>query len=225
MANVLKGYRPVKRQIDFRYLRSTDTDALERWGYYQGFPCPHNHTIRDSANHWCYECVLRIQSNLCGFDLNYLNMNYKTPFYELWRRVKVEGWADCWDIDGPGSATPKRIWMPSYRSQYSRTVGDNLTVQKAIYMCAWGDPGRLTVSRTCKNKRCCNPLHLVTSWNRKTPPKTVSPFCLDYDVSKLMLSAREEAKGLFVKDSIARPSKNTITSPKDVQIDPKYNEE
>ena len=60
MANVLRGYRPKKNQINFRYLRSTEPETLERWGYYRGFPCAFGHTIRDSTNHWCYECVLKI---------------------------------------------------------------------------------------------------------------------------------------------------------------------
>lgn len=225
MANTQRGYRPKKDQINFRYLRSTDTDALNRWGYYHGFPCPHHHTIRDSVNHWCYECVLKIKSNLCGFDLNYLDMNYKTAMHELWNRVEVGGWEDCWDIDGPGDKAPARVWMPSYRSHYTPRIGDNITVQKAVYTCAWGDPGRLTVSRTCNNVRCCNPLHLVTSWNRKTPPKSITPFCVGYEVEKLMLLANREIQGLGPKKIIEQSFKKTILSPKEVRIDPKYNED
>lgn len=225
MANVLRGYRPKKNQINFRYLRSTEPETLKRWGYYQGFPCAFGHTIRDSTNHWCYECVLKIKSNFCGFDLNYLNLDYKASMHRLWRRVEIGPWDECWDITDPGTKALNRVWMPSYRSLTDRTTGNNVTVQKAIYTCAWGDVGRLTVSRTCNNPRCCNPLHMVSSWNRKSPPKVVAPFCTEYQVEKLMLLADMERKGLDVTKVIQREYKASITAPKDAQIDPKYNEE
>ena len=177
MANVMRGYRPVKEQVNFRYLRSTDPKTLERWGYYHGFPCAFGHTIRDSTNHWCYECVLKIKSNFCGFDLNYLHLDYKGSMHRLWQRVQIGDWDDCWDITDPGTNKLKRVWMPSHRSFKDNTLGNNITVQKAIYACAWGDVGSLRVSRTCNNSRCCNPLHMVSSWNRKSPPKLISPFC------------------------------------------------
>jgi hypothetical protein len=225
MANVLRGYRPQKNQINFRYLRSTEPETLERWGYYRGFPCAFGHTIRDSTNHWCYECVLKIKSNFCGFDLNYLNLDYKASMHKLWQRVEIGAWDECWDITDPGTKALNRVWMPSYRSLTDNTTGNNVTVQKAIYTCTWGDVGRLTVSRTCNNPRCCNPLHMVTSWNRKSPPKVVAPFCTEYQVEKLMLLADMERKGLDVTKVIQREYKASITAPKYAQIDPKYNEE
>jgi len=225
MANVLRGYRPKKDQVNFRYLRSTDPKTAERWGYYQGFPCVFGHTLRDSTNHWCYECVLKIKSNFCGFDMNYFNLYYKHSMYQLWRRVAVGAWDECWDITDPGTKTLNRVCMPSYRSSTDSSIGNNVTVHKAIYASAWGDVGRLTVSRTCNNLRCCNPLHMVSSWNRKTPPKVISPFCTEYQVEKLMLLADLERKGLDASKVIQREFRASITAPKDAQIDPKYNEE
>jgi hypothetical protein len=225
MANVLRGYKPVKEQVNFRYLRSTDPKTLERWGYYHGFPCAFGHTIRDSTNHWCYECVLKIKSNFCGFDLNYLHLDYKVSMHRLWQRVQIGDWDDCWDITDPGTNKLKRVWMPSHRSFKDNTLGNNITVQKAIYACAWGDVGSLRVSRTCNNSRCCNPLHMVSSWNRKSPPKLISPFCTEYQVEKLMLLADLERKGMDANKVIQREFKASITAPKDAQIDPKYNEE
>ena len=225
MANVLRGYKPQKNQVNFRYLRSTDLKTIQRWGYYQGFPCAFGHTIRDSTNHWCYECVLKIKSNFCGFDINYLNLDYKTPMHRLWQRVHIKSWDECWDITDPGTKALNRVWMPSYRSSTDSSVGNNVTVQKAIYTSAWGDVGRLTVSRTCNNSRCCNPLHMVSSWNRKSPPKAISPFCTEYQVEKLMLLADLGRKGMDANKVIQREFKASITAPKDVQIDPKYNEE
>ena len=225
MANVLRGYKAKKNQINFRYLRSTEPETLERWGYYHGFPCAFGHTIRDSTNHWCYECVLKIKSNFCGFDLNYLNLDYKASMHKLWQRVEIGAWDECCNINDPGTEALRRVWMPSYRSLTDNTTGNNVTVQKAIYTCAWGDVGRLTVSRTCNNPRCCNPLHMVTSWNRKNPPKVAAPFVTDYQVEKLMLLADMERKGLDVNKMIQREYKASITAPKYAQIDPKYNEE
>ena len=225
MANVLRGYKPVKEQVNFRYLRSTDPKTLERWGYYHGFPCAFGHTIRYSTNHWCYECVLKIKSNFCGFDLNYLHLDYKVSMHRLWQRVQIGDWDDCWDITDPGTNKLKRVWMPSHRSFKDNTLGNNITVQKAIYACAWGDVGSLRVSRTCNNLRCCNPLHMVSSWNRKSPPKLISPFCTEYQVEKLMLLADLERKGMDANKVIQREFKASITAPKDAQIDPKYNEE
>ena len=225
MANVLRGYKPVKEQVNFRYMRSTDPKTLERWGYYHGFPCAFGHTIRDSTNHWCYECVLKIKSNFCGFDLNYLHLDYKVSMHRLWQRVQIGDWDDCWDITDPGTNKLKRVWMPSHRSFKDNTLGNNITVQKAIYACAWGDVGSLRVSRTCNNSRCCNPLHMVSSWNRKSPPKIISPFCTEYQVEKLMLLADLERKGMDANKVIQREFKASITAPKDAQIDPKYNEE
>lgn len=225
MANVLRGYRPKKDQVNFRYLRSTDPKTAERWGYYQGFPCVFGHTLRDSTNHWCYECVLKIKSNFCGFDMNYFNLSYKHSMYQLWRRVKIGAWDECWDIVDPGTKTLNRVCMPSYRSSTDSSIGNNVTVHKAIYASAWGDVGRLTVSRTCNNLRCCNPLHMVSSWNRKSPPKVVSPFCIEYQVEKLMLLADLERKGMDTSKMIQREFRASITAPKDAQIDPKYNEE
>ena len=225
MANVLRGYRPKKDQVNFRYLRSTDSKTAERWGYYQGFPCVFGHTLRDSTNHWCYECVLKIKSNFCGFDMNYFNLSYKYSMYQLWRRVHIGTWDECWDITDPGTKTLNRVCMPSYRSSTDSSIGNNVTVHKAIYSSAWGDVGRLTVSRTCNNLRCCNPLHMVSSWNRKTPPKVISPFCTEYQVEKLMLLADLERKGADVNKVIQREFRASITAPKDAQIDPKYNEE
>jgi hypothetical protein len=66
---------------------------------------------------------------------------------------------------------------------------------------------------------------MVSSWNRKTPPKVVAPFVTDYQVEKLMLLADMERKGLDVTKVIQREYKASITAPKYAQIDPKYNEE
>jgi hypothetical protein len=66
---------------------------------------------------------------------------------------------------------------------------------------------------------------MVSSWNRKTAPKSVSPFCIEYQVEKLMLVADMERKGLDANKLIQKAFRSSITAPRDAQIDPKYNEE
>ena len=57
---------------NFRYFPDIDSMSekeLNEFDYYRGFPCPHGHNIRDKENHWCYHCAIKIQSNICGFDI------------------------------------------------------------------------------------------------------------------------------------------------------------
>ena len=49
-------------------IESLEEERLNELGYYTGFACPHGHLIRDSNEHWCYECAKKILSNVCGFD-------------------------------------------------------------------------------------------------------------------------------------------------------------
>jgi hypothetical protein len=66
---------------------------------------------------------------------------------------------------------------------------------------------------------------MVSSWNRKSPPKVISPFCTEYQAEKLMLFADLERKGVDVNKVIQREYRASITAPKDAQIDSKYNGE
>ena len=71
MANVIKTFETT----NFRHVKNIhelNDSELHNHGYYRGYQCPHGHEIRDIENHWCYECVLKIKSNICGFDLNFL---------------------------------------------------------------------------------------------------------------------------------------------------------
>ena len=80
MANVIKTFETT----NFRCVKSIDklTDSeLHRHGYYRGYQCPHGHEIRDLEYHWCYECVIKIKSNICGFDLNFLSNDFKNKYY------------------------------------------------------------------------------------------------------------------------------------------------
>jgi hypothetical protein len=209
MANLLS------QAVSFLYqgdLTQKTKEELETLGYYIGFPCAHNHRIRSKETHACYECSYKITSNICGFDVNYLNAIYKHKYVTLWESVQIGNLSDCWEIKKSTKPIKKRICLPSYRSAYSKQKSENVTLQKAIYQCAWGDVGNLSVTRTCKNPNCLNPLHLVSAFNKSLAPQTISPFDVDFRPEKLMRFAKHEQKGTLqlllksqYKFSIANP--------------------
>lgn len=214
-------------QINFRYLQNIDSFSDQQLAdndYYRGFPCPHGHVIRDSSYHWCYECVKRIKSNICGFDINYLHNQYKHRYGDLWRKVNITFSEDCWEIKTPSGKAPGRICLPSYRSQYSKQRVENVTVHKAIYQCAWGDVGSLTVTRLCGNTKCGNPLHMISSWNRGKPPQKVTPLDIEFKAEKLMLYARSINTQKDISEIINSAYKNTITHPLEAKDPPTYDE-
>ena len=231
------AYRPKTRpsrlklidtSLNFRQIPK-DCDDIDKYGYYIGHPCPHGHRIRDKEKHWCYHCVKKIQTNICGIDINYIDSEYKDYCYRLWQSIAVGNPEDCWLVPG---LRKKRISMPSHRMHFKKRV-DNVTYQKAIYMMAWGDIGSHSVTHSCGNKDCMNPLHLVSSWNRDTPPKDFHYFDLKYDVQKLMLMEKTRHQGIPVHTLVEPNFKKTISSPSIVassmtaaiKIAQKYNEE
>lgn len=193
-------------------------------GFYRGGSCPHGHVIRDTTNHWCYFCVKKIISNACGFDVSYLHRNYKQKYVALWKRIDIKHPEDCWDLISHNKTVPKRVCMPSYRSRYSANLSEPVTMSKAIYQCAWGDVGSLQVTRTCNNPICHNPLHMISSFNRVTPPTVISPFETAFQVEKLMLFARQENKKEGIAPVVESKFKPSITHPSHVGPAPEYDE-
>lgn len=217
MANLHRSVRKVAEATNFRFIQNIDAltdEELDQRGYYRGFICPHNHTIRDSKQHWCYHCVHKIQSNLCGFDINYINVEYKAKYHRIWKQVEPGSPDECWTINTPGPYTPKRVCMPSYRSLYSHQKSENLSFHKALYQCAWGDVGSMFVTRTCGNPRCGNPLHLTSSWNQTFVPEDINPFVLDFEAEKLMAYGNNKENPLIFN----KVFRNAITPPVDTQI-------
>jgi len=208
MANIhanpnFKRYNTVvlPSETQFRYIKSIDSltdEELNDHGFYHGYTCAYGHTIRDQINHWCYHCVVKIISNNCGFDINFLHQLYKLKYFKLWGQVNIKNWDECWE------APNKMVTFPSYRSMYSKKKTENVSFHKAIYQCAWGDIGKGYVTRSCGNKNCVNPLHLVSTWNRAVPPQTVYPFELEFKADKLMKMATK-AKNHFVRPTISYP--------------------
>ena len=215
MANLNRMYREVSHATQFSYdpeiaLRSDQ--ELDELGFYKGFPCPHGHIIRHKEKHWCYFCVQKILSNACGFDINYLDSAYKIKYQKLWKQINIKDPKECWEIKTKTIYSPERIKMPSYRSEYSNNLSENVSIHKAIYQCAWGDVGKFRVTRTCQNPKCANPLHLVSSWNRSLPPKTINQMILEFDVEKLMLYSNNKGNNQLclqgMKMNISNPLEN-----------------
>ena len=213
---------PFRYIPDIENISKKDLDAAD---YYIGFPCPYGHVIRDKKDHWCYHCAIKIQSNICGFDINYLHTDYKIKYHLLWKKINYSLLDPemCWEIKLPGTNSPRRVCFPSYRAHYSNQKAENINVHKAIYQCAWGDVGSLFVTRICGNPWCGNPLHMTSRWNRRYPPQTMDPFCVEFDAQKLMRISKAK---LLDRDQeiIQEDYKNTIQHPLDAKDTPDYDE-
>jgi len=213
MANTVQKVLKASEDLSgFRYIKdihNLSDELLGNKGYYRGFSCVYGHVIRDKSQHWCYECVRKIQSNNCAFDLNYVNGIYKTRLLMLWRQIPVGHFEDCWEAP---QLTEKRICFPSYRAGFSKQVSDNISAHKVIYQCTWGDVGKMFVTKLCKNKACLNPLHLVSSWNRTFPPEIIYPFDYDFNPEKLMYAKKLEMRG-EADQILEQKYKNTIQHP------------
>jgi hypothetical protein len=98
-----------------------------------------------------------------------------------------------------------------------------VSFHKAIYQCAWGDVGSTFVTHLCKNKNCANPLHLVSSWNRRNPPATIFPFTTEFEAEQLMLFNRIKLQN-NIQTLIRKDMKPTIAHPLDVTDNSEYNE-
>ena len=222
MTNVLKKVL----KTNFRYvpgIDSLDEGQLDEHGYYKGYPCPHHHHIRDKQNHWCYHCVVKILSNTCGFNTNFLHPYYNHKYEQLWKNIEVGDLDECWEIDLPGSKSPKRIGFPSYRSRFTGRAIENVTPHKVIYQCAWGDIGAMTVSRACGNPWCANPLHLVSSWNIGLPPASITPFIRTFEPTHVMALIKAKKEGRE-QELIQRYHKQVIRNPLCAKDAPYYDE-
>ena len=224
MANL---YQDSQFQI-FRFVNLIDNlseTQLEDEGYYQGYPCPHGHTIRDIKQHWCYHCAQKIASNVCGFDVNYLHKAYKVRYASLWNQINIGFPQECWEIQGATERTPKRICIPSYRSDYSKQKSENVNIHKALYQCAWGDVGSLLVTRMCGNPKCGNPLHMASSLNvAPSPPQTVTPLEIEFKAEKLMLFNRQSVLNQQPEKIVEQSFKRAITNPLYAKEPPDYDE-
>ena len=101
---------------------------------------------------------------------------------------------------------------------------ENVNAHKAIYQCAWGDVGSLSVTRVCGNPFCGNPLHMVSSWNKGHLPNSIQPFHIEFDAQKLM-RIHTKARSLNREQEVIQEKyKATITHPTLVEAAPDYDE-
>jgi hypothetical protein len=54
-----------------------------------------------------------------------------------------------------------------------------------MYTMFYGDIGKMSVTRTCGNKNCLNPLHLISSWTCLLRLKKFDYLYLDLDFAKM----------------------------------------
>lgn len=176
--------------------------GLEEADYYNGYPCPFGHTIRDAKKHWCYHCAIKIQSNNCGLDINYIDPRYRDRLMQIWNEIEIGELDGCWHLRSQDLSSNRlpRTNLPSYRSLSAGRVADNVPYARAIYMSCWGDAGSLRVTHRCDDPLCLNPLHLVTSLNRSCPPRHFVYFELEYKANKLLMVAKHLNEGGRLED-------------------------
>lgn len=170
---------PFHKDID-----TLDAQGLENLGLYRGMECVHGHSIRNIQDKWCYHCAHRISVNSCGFDVNYIDSEYKIRFLEFLKHVEIKGTDECWPCD----IKTKRFTFPSYRSESSAAFSENFGVAKIMYTAAWGDIGALRLTRkkgVCTIDNCVNPLHWECILNLDVPPKTIHPLVFELDFAKI----------------------------------------
>lgn len=201
--------------VRFEYIRDIDDlneVELAGKGFYRGFVCPHGHNIRHIDDHWCYHCAKKIFSNVCGIDVNYIHPAYKLRTQSFLSLIEVKSFKECWEPESGDYLNDKRYCMHSYRS-HKRQRMENMTPAKIVYHAAWGDVGALTVTRTCGNLNCFNPLHMRSDFNVQINPKTMYPVEFEFKYDKLMVAGNADANGQVLETLMLPAYKNTIKSP------------
>ena len=202
-------------RIPFKLL---DPDvSIREQGFYYGFPCHLGHTVRHEEDHWCYECVKRIQSNVVGLDVNFINDYYRDDVIKALSQVSIGDSTECWENKGS-----ERLYFSSWTRLNSRSR-TKVKVSKLLYTLFWGDVGRLSVTRhikVCENPNCVNPLHLVCTWNTRLPPRHFHYMDLQLQPEKLAVMALREHNKMSIDDILAKLYKPTILHPKERMENP-----
>ena len=189
-------------------------------GYYHGFPCPRGHTIRDKKRHWCYDCVRSIQSNVCGVDFSYMDHHYRKGAFDFVKEIlqrtgrTIQDLDKCWLPDPPFTKSD-RYDLYSWRSNMANPKVDRRQLPgKLMYNLFWGDIGTMSVTRTCGNRDCMNPLHMTSSWNICRIGKKLDYLGFHIDQSKVAEFDARYHQGLTVEDIVKRDYKVKIQSAK-----------
>lgn len=204
----------IKARKNFRLLNSSET--LEDQGFYRGLPCPYEHTIRDSKHHWCYQCVLKIQTGLCGLDINYVHEDFSHYAVKALEMVNIGEPGQCWPVKAlDKSGRPKRLAFPDYKQNAKEIAPNKVTIKKIMYTLFWGDVGKESVTNLpgCTDPTCCNPLHLTTIYNRDIKPRKMFNYlCLKRDESKIALLLNRHYKNYRIEDLLIQEYRPTIAA-------------
>jgi hypothetical protein len=204
----------IKARKNFRLLNSSET--LEDQGFYRGLPCPYEHTIRDAKHHWCYQCVLKIQTGLCGLDINYVHEDFSHYAVKALEMVNIGEPGQCWPVKAlDKSGRPKRLAFPDYKQNAKEIAPNKVTIKKIMYTLFWGDVGKESVTNLpgCTDPTCCNPLHLTTIYNRDIKPRKMFNYlCLKRDESKIALLLNRHYKNYRIEDLLIQEYRPTIAA-------------
>ena len=204
----------VKERRNFRLLDLSQ--PLEEQGFYRGLPCPYEHTIRDSTHHWCYQCVVKIQTGLCGLDINYVHEDFSHYAFKALDMVDVRGPNECWPVKAfDKQGKPKRFAFPDYKQNAREVAPNKVTLKKILYTLFWGDTGKEVVTNYpgCSDPTCCNPLHLTTIYNRDTKPRRMFNYLdLERDEKKINLLLNRHLKGYRIEDLLKQEYRPTIAA-------------
>ena len=204
----------VKERKNFRILDPSKN--LEEQGFYRGLPCPYEHTIRDSTHHWCYQCVVKIQTGLCGLDINYVHEDFSHYAVKALDMIDVKGPNQCWPVkEFDKQGKPKRLAFPDYKQNAREVSPNKLTLKKIMYTLFWGDVGKEVVTNLpgCTDPTCCNPLHLTTIYNRDIKHRKMFNYlCLDRDDRKINLLLNRHLKNYRIEDLLKQEYRPTIAA-------------
>ena len=189
--------------------------SLEDSPYYEGFPCIHGHTLRHKEHQYCYYCAKKIVSNFVGLDISFVQEAYAHAVHKVLNDLTdISNFSQCCPETALHMSGVPRYCCPSWKNIDSKKRHEGTRIGKILYMMFWGDPGKLSVTRTCGNKTCCNPLHLTTSLNILPAPETLSYFDISYDPAKKMLMARRQINNQSIDELLFKHYKPRIADPK-----------
>jgi|DEB0MinimDraft_10_1074344.scaffolds.fasta_scaffold05567_4 hypothetical protein len=213
--------REALQSLNFRVLKPKC--PLEDQGYYIGFPCTRGHTIRDQTRHWCYHCVQSIQSNICGADFNYMDHQFRKRGHDFFIDVLDERGLlkdgkpipnfhkQCWIREKPLGKGDRMDWY-TWQSLNTNRITRHILPHKVMYTLFWGDIGKMSVTRSCGNKECLNPLHLSSTWNVRKPSLKLDYLDIDINPDKVAEFDSRAYFGLTVDDIVKREYKIKIQS-------------
>ena len=201
---------------------------LQNFGDYY-FQCPHSHRLRDNDCMWCEPCVRKIIANVCGLDINFLEISYRTPnVVALLQSLPVHLGPDaCWPI--PDATNPnKRLTLPYPYSFWGderdfdrkKPTSRKYNYRRALYFLFWGDVGEARITRNtpphgpCTDPNCCNPLHMVSVFNVMPQPRDFAYLNLEVDYDKLWMFQEFVRRGVPMENFWQTLAKPRIRDPK-----------